>query len=387
MILPRLAVIGDFVEEKWPSMDLVAEMLFQHLKDEHAETIASTFIRPPMRRRLTRLAATTCRSTFNADRLLNRLWDYPRQVRKLRSSFELFHVTDHSYAHLLHWLPPERSVVTCHDVDTFRPLFQTGAGPHSRLLKALASRTLEGLQRAARVVCVSEATRRELLAHQLYRDDRVVVIPNGVHPSFSTEPDPLADAEARRLLGPSVESVDAPNILHVGSTVGRKRVDVLLRVFAAVRVEFPRARLIRVGGPFTAGQNELVERLGLKDSVFVLPFVEREVLAALYRIASVLLQPSEREGFGLPVIEAMACGTPVVASDVPALREVGGDAALYCPIEDITAWAATVRGLLREQLEQPHLWSNRGAVARAQAAKYSWAEHARRMVALYQELL
>jgi len=387
MTLPRLAVIGDFVEEKWPSMDHVAEMLFQHLAEEHAGTIDSTFIRPPMSRRLTRLGATTCRSTFNADRLFNRLWDYPRRLRKLRDCFELFHVTDHSYAHLLHELPPQRAVVTCHDLDTFRPLFQTDAGPHSRLLKALASRTLEGLRRAARVVCVSEATRKDLLAHHLYRDDRVVVIPNGVHPSFSPEPDPRADAAARRLLESYNASVDAQNILHVGSTVKRKRLDVLLRVFAAVRVEFPRARLIRVGGPFTAAQKELVERLGLKDSVVVLPFVEREVLAALYRIASVLLQPSEREGFGLPVIEAMACRTPVVASDVPVLREVGGDAGLYCPVGDVHAWAATVIKLLKEEREQQHLWSNRGAVAQAQAAKYSWAEHTRRMVAVYQELL
>jgi glycosyltransferase involved in cell wall biosynthesis len=387
MTLPRLAVIGDFVEENWPSMNLVAEMLFQHLEREHAGTISATFIRPPLRRRLTRLGATTCRSTFNADRLLNRLWDYPRRLRKLRDGFELFHVTDHSYAHLLHGLPPQRAVVTCHDLDTFRPLFQPEAGPHSRLLKAVAARTLEGLQRAARVVCVSEATRRDLLAHHLYSDERVVVIPNGVHPSFSAEPDPRADAAARRLLASSGASADAQNILHVGSTVERKRLDVLLRVFAAVRAEFPLARLIRVGGPFNAAQKELAERLGLKDSVIVLPFVAGEVLAALYRNASVLLQPSEREGFGLPVIEALACGTPVVASDLPVLREVCGDAALYCPVEDVAAWAATVISLLHEQREQPHLWSNRGALAQAQAAKYSWAEHTRRMVALYQELL
>ncbi|HEV7858343.1 MAG TPA: glycosyltransferase family 1 protein [Pyrinomonadaceae bacterium] len=387
MMLPRLAVIGDFVEEKWPSMDLVAEMLFQHLEQEHAGTLTATFIRPQMRRRLTRLGVTTCRSTFNADRLFNRWWDYPRRLRKLRDGFELFHVTDHSYAHLLHRLPPERAVVTCHDLDAFRPLFQEDAEPRSRLLKALAARNLEGLQRAARVVCVSEATRQDLLAHHLYSDDRVVVIPNGVHPSFSPEPDPRADKAARCLLGSVEASVDAQNILHVGSSVRRKRVDVLLRVFAAVRLEFPRARLIRVGGPFTAAQKELVERLGLKDSVVVIPFVEREVLAALYRNASVLLQTSEREGFGLPVIEAMACGTPVVASDLPVLREVGGDAALYCPLEDVGAWAATVIGLLNEQREQHHSWSNRGTVAQAQAAKYSWAEHTRRMVALYHELL
>ncbi len=87
------------------------------------------------------------------------------------------------------------------------------------------------------------------------------------------------------------------------------------------------------------------------DALVQLPFLERPQLAALYRRASVVVLPSDREGFGLPVVEAMACGTPVIASDIPALREVGGAAALYCPPGDVGQWAETLAQLQREQAD------------------------------------
>jgi glycosyltransferase involved in cell wall biosynthesis len=118
-----------------------------------------------------------------------------------------------------------------------------------------------------------------------------------------------------------------------------------------------------------------------------LPFLEKSVLAAVYRKAAVLLQPSDAEGFGLPVIEALACGTPVVASNLPVLHEVGGEAATYCPVADVSAWVESVSTLLCERQEQPGLWDRRRALGIAQAAKFSWAEYARKMVVLYQELM
>jgi glycosyltransferase involved in cell wall biosynthesis len=127
----------------------------------------------------------------------------------------------------------------------------------------------------------------------------------------------------------------------------------------------------------------LVERLKLNDAIIVLPFLNRATLAAVYRRAAVLLMPSESEGFGLPVIEAMACGTPVVASDLAALREAGGEAALYCPVADLEKWSEVVGELLRSRMnDQKYV-----AAGLAQAAKFSWAEYARKMVALYREIL
>lgn len=404
----RVAVICDLLEENWMSMNLVADMLLQYLESNHVETVSATRLCPPMRRRLTPVPAivdgrfsvldrtlnglkqTAARqfalnaSAFNGDRLFNRFWDYPRWLRSRAGQFDLFHVIDHSYAQLVHQLPPERTIVTCHDLDAFRCLLQPDQARRWSPRTTIAKRVLAGLRKAALVTCDSAAIREELLSYKLLPQDRVVVVPIGVHPTCSPEPDTLADREAAELLGAA--HPEQINLLHVSSTVPRKRLDVLLKVFAGVRVEFPQARLIRVGGQFTAAQEELAGQLNLTDAIVVLPFIEREVLAAVYRRATLVLQPSEREGFGLPVIEAMACGTPVIASEIAVLREVAGDAATYCPVGDVNAWRGAVVQILNERCQQPAQWAQRQAAGLAQAAKYTWAGFAKSMVELYLEV-
>jgi len=353
MSLPRLAIIGDFVEENWPSMWLVEEMLCKHLQRDHADLFAVTRLCQPLRRRFTRVRPAS-RHLFNADRVVNRFWDYQKLVRQRKSEFDVFHLIDHSYGQLVHTLPAAKTIVTCHDLDAFRSLLQPQTDPRSQLFKTMSRHVLNGFCKAARVACDSVAIRDELLMHGLIAPERLTVIPLGVHPSCSPEPDPAADAEARRSLNSG--SANAINLLHVGSTIKRKRIDVLLEVFAAVRKEFPEARLVRVGGPFTPAQMELVERFKLTNAIVVLPYLAREVLAAIYRQAALVLQPSAGEGFGLPVVEAMACGTPVVASDIPVLREVGGVAASYCSVADVPAWTESISNLLLERDQQPEKW-------------------------------
>ena len=365
-------------------MDLVADMLLHGLRQRHAGTIAATRLAPSMRRRFTREAAASGR-LFKADRLLNRFWDYPRFLRRQIAEFDLFHIVDHSYGQLAHELPPERTIITCHDLDAFRSLLNGHVERRSLLFRGMTRRIMSGFGKAARVTCDSVATRDELLAYDLVAPERALVIPNGVHPSCSPEANVAADAEAVRLL--CDPHPDVINILHVGSTIERKRIDVLLRVFAALRKDFPGARLIRVGGSFTRAQARLLEQLNLTEAVIVLPRLERDILAAVYRRAAVVLQPSEREGFGLPVVEAMACGTPVVASCIPVLREIGGEAAVYCPVGDVSSWTETLAQLLVEKAEYPEQWEQRRAKSLTQAAKFSWAEYANQMVDVYRQIL
>jgi len=162
---------------------------------------------------------------------------------------------------------------------------------------------------------------------------------------------------------------------------------VLLKVFAEVRKRAPRARLVRVGGAFTAAQAALADELNLKDSISVLPFLEPEVLAAVYRRAALVLQPSEREGFGLPVAEALACGTPVVASRIPSLAEVGGEAAVYAPVGDTEAWADAVNVLLCERAYDPARWAARREAGVRRAARFTWETYVAETAALYHEVL
>jgi glycosyltransferase involved in cell wall biosynthesis len=195
-------------------------------------------------------------------------------------------------------------VVTCHDIDAFDQ-HAASNGNAMGLPDFLVRRLSAGLALAARVVCPSQATASALVERQLVAADRVAVVHNGVDlpEILPTAIEPLTAS----WLGPIGTFTD---LLHVGSTVPRKRIDLLLQVFAEVLAQWPSARLVRVGGPLTPGQCALSERLGIQGRIVELPTIDRETLAAVYSRASLLLSVSEREGFGLPVAEALAAGTP-----------------------------------------------------------------------------
>ena len=203
----------------------------------------------------------------------------------------------------------------------------------------------------------------------------------GVHPSCSPDASSRWDGEIAERLGPR-----GLEILHVGSTIPRKRIDVLLHVLRGVRDTFPTVRLLRVGGTLTPAQRELAAMLGVADAVVELSFMERPALAALYRRASLVVLPSEREGFGLPIVEAMACGTPVAASAIPALQEIGGTAVTYCPAGEIDHWIHTVIELLRQKQHDANGWERRRQSCIASAARFDWRTYAAEMTRRYLQI-
>ena len=374
----RVAVVADLLEEGWPSMDLMAEMLMAELQRSGRAGVEPVLLRPSFAPRIGPLALRrNGLPPLTIDRIAHRYWDYPRWLRR-EAPAAVYHIVDHSYAHLANDLPAGRVVVTCHDTDAFRTLFLQGQR-ESSLPRMFVRRVLRGLQRAALVACVSEATRAELERYGLVSPDRMAVVPNGVHPSCTALPDAAADAAAAALAGTTA----GPDLLHVGSTIPRKRIDTLLDVLARVVAEWPDVRLLRVGGPFTAAQERRIDALGLRRHIRVMPFIDRPVLAALYRRAALVLLPSEREGFGLPVIESLACGTPIIVSDLPVLREVGGTAAEYCVVGDAAQWGDHVLALLRERESHQARWAARRDAGIARAALFSWERCADVMQTIY----
>ena len=365
----RVAVVADLTEERWPSMDLVADMLTAHLEKTSADTgIVARLLRPTLKPRGNGLG-----------RFVNRFWDYPRWLRAKAGDYDLFHVVDHSYAHLVHVLPARRTVVTCHDVDAFLSIADP-ALTRSRLPTVVVRVLLSGLRRAARVTCASRATFDELTRYDLVPAARLHVVPNGTHEQFSPVPDGRADAILDGLMGP--EAAGVINLLHVGTTIPRKRIDLLLRIVASVRKCEARVRLVKAGGALNDEQKDLAASLGLTNHVLQLPSLDTAVLAALYRRSAVVLLTSDREGFGLPVVEALASGTPVVATALAVLREVGGNAARYCPLEDIDAWRAEIVRCLRQR-DDRHALENWRAAALAQSRLFSWQEYAASMTRVY----
>jgi glycosyltransferase involved in cell wall biosynthesis len=382
---PRIALICDLAEENWPSMDLVAGMVFEHLDREHAAALQVARICPPLRPRFGRLPLVgKSPALHNADRLLNRFVDYSRYLKPQLENFDLFHLIDHSYSQLVHDLPPGKTVVTCHDLDTFRCVLEPERQPRPRWFRAMTERILSGFRQATHVIAVSAATRDEILRLGLHPPGRVTVISNGVHPSFSPLADPLADDRLAALL--PARSGETIWLLNVGSAMPRKRLDLLLRVFAEIRKQAGKrvrdVRLLRVGEALTPEHRRLARELGVESALVEMGSLGRDLLAAAYRRARALLHTAEAEGFGLPLIEAMACGCPVIASDLPVLREVGGTAAAYCAVGDIEAWASAVETLLAQApaaSAREKLFLN--------AARFSWSENAAHTAQVYSDLL
>jgi glycosyltransferase involved in cell wall biosynthesis len=381
----RVGIVADFAEERWPSMDLAAELTEMAVDRYGGGAFQAEILRPAMPRLLRGRLGRPADAAPNADRYVGRYVVYPRWLRARAKDFRIFHVIDHSYAHLVDHLPHRPVVVTCHDLDAFRSLVGPEREPRPWWFRATMRRVMAGLGHAAHVVCDTDAVRAQLVEHGLVDPGRLTVVPLPVHPDFAPGADALADAEAARLLGPA--DGGSVELLHVGINVPRKGVDFLLRVFAALRERHPSLRLVRVGGPLSAEQRALCAELGIPfDRVAELPFISRPVLAAVYRRASAMLATSTREGFGWPVIEAMACGTPVVAGDLPVFREVGGQAVTYLPVRDLRAWVEAVDRLLRDR-SGGRPWAGRREAALERADDFSLESYARGILAVYRRVL
>jgi len=261
-------------------------------------------------------------------------------------------------------VPPRRRrplVVTVHDAAPC--LFPDAFGARGLRFH------LAGLQAAARradlVLTVSESSRAELVEHTAIGEDRIRVVPNGV----DTEPatDDQAEALARRL-GLS----GRPYVLWVGSLEPRKNVEALLGLPAALAAAGLPHRLVLAGpdgwGP-TAQAARAAAATTPAGSLRILGPVAAADLAALYRGAELFCFPSIHEGFGLPVLEAMAQGAPVLSSRAASLPEVGGTAARYVDDPGQSAWEAAAVDLLRDQ-DALRVLATGGP---ARAAGFSWA--------------
>jgi glycosyltransferase involved in cell wall biosynthesis len=264
----------------------------------------------------------------------------PRALRRLGAAL----------AHFQHALParcPCPAVVTVHDLSFERDPSVMGRW-HRLVFRVVVP---YAVRRSARVLAVSERTKQDLV--DLYGADpgRIVLTPHGVDPAFSPG-------------GPGGDSY----LLFVGAVQRRK--NPLAAAKAASELGMP----LVVAGPTRdealAGE---LERQGAD----VRGYVSREELVELYRGAAALVMPSRYEGFGLPVVEAMASGTPVVAAPDAALREVAGDAAVFVEPDDL---AAGVRRALAER-------ESLVAAGLRRAAGFSWEETARRTLAVYREVL
>jgi glycosyltransferase involved in cell wall biosynthesis len=237
---------------------------------------------------------------------------------------------------------------------------------------------LRALREARAWIVATQWLRGELSAW-LRHDDGIHVVPYGVDEHFFQPPAEPRDAARRRFGLPEAGYV----VLHVGSTVERKNVPAVVSAVAGLRRRGIDAWLLQVGGRFTGRQTADLAASGIAAHTVQRPEAPEPDLRAAYHAADVLLFPSHYEGFGLPLLEAMASGLPVVTSGAAALTEVAGDAAVVVASRDPERFVDALGELAADPAGAARL-SERG---RARARQFTWAETARRTAQVYRAVL
>jgi glycosyltransferase involved in cell wall biosynthesis len=276
-------------------------------------------------------------------------------------------------------------VVTVHDLANL--FFEWEE--YSRLrIQLRRYRLIRGLARASRVIAVSEATRREVQRVAGVAPHRMHMVYNAPDPAFLAAADTPEMTEARRRILQRY-GIAYPYLLYAGNIRRHKNIPRLVEAFAVVREQlaghpvYGDLRLVIIGDTISQfpAVRQTVIRSRVEQVVRFLGFVPSETLRCFYQSAAAFVFPSRYEGFGLPPLEAMACGAPVVASNISSLPEVVGDAAILVNPENVFD---IVRGIRDALLDEP-LRAGLIARGREQAARFSWARTARQVLDIYLE--
>ncbi len=317
------------------------------------------------------------RPTILTPSWLARIWhraQLPLPVETFTGAVDLFHATDFV---LPPTLPRTRSLLTVHDLSFLR-VPDAASASLRRYLEAVVPRSVA---RADRVLAVSQATKDDLIAFYRTPPDKISVLYSGVDDRFSRVTDKLALQAVLAKHGLK----DKTYVLSVGTVQPRKNYSRVIRALASLQDQGLDMHYAIAGGSGWL-EDEMyrsIKETGLEDRVHILGFAPDEDLPALYTGARALLAVSLYEGFGLPVLEAMACGTAVITSDLSSLPEVAGTAGILVNPLDSDAISAAMMRLLTDAALRRQL----AAAGIEHVKRFSWAKTARRHKSIYDELL
>ncbi len=316
-----------------------------------------------------------------SEKWLYRLWyrlRLPLPVQLVTGGLDLFHSPDFVLPPVYGRIP---TVLTVHDLSFIHY-------PHTfpDVLVNYLNRVVPwSVQRATHILADSEATRQDLLDLWQVPAEKVTVLYSGVNASFHP-----ADRETVTAVRQRYGLDDAPYLLSVGTVQPRKNYQMLIQAFAGVAAQWPHTLAIAGGKGWLYDEMLAeIERQQLNGRVRFIGFVDDADLPALYTGADLFLFPSLYEGFGLPLLEAMACGVPVLTSNASCLPEVvvdketGEETAVLLSPHDAQAWQTAIHHLLTDAAVRAH-WRQAG---QTQIAHFTWARAARQLTHLYQRLL
>ena len=285
----------------------------------------------------------------------------------IRADLALIHFPHYN----LPLIKPGHFVVTVHDLFPFQfPEIHSGAVP--RRVNQMLMRN--AVRRAERIITPSQATAIAVKASFPESADRVLAIPEAADDRFTSRRDPEAEAAWQVRLG-----IRPPYVFYLGQWKAYKNLPILLEAFRRVRQTHPASQLV-IAGDDPRHPEVRQWAAALPEGSVVLPGrLPESAVPDLYRGAAMVVLPSKAEGFGLPVIEAMACGVPVICSDLPVLREIADGVAVFCDPSDPAAFADAMAGML----DAPSNGSLR-QLGIERARTFSWERAARQTVEAYE---
>jgi glycosyltransferase involved in cell wall biosynthesis len=333
----KILLIGNYFPSGQKSMQRFAALLNRGFRAAGHET---RLIRPPVVAGILPVRGAAAKWLGYVDKFIV----FPKSLKRAVEWADIVHICDHSNAFYIKYMQHRPHIVTCHDMLAIRSAL--GEIPCNRTSwtgRQLQSMILRGLQAAGRtghIACVSEATRQDILRVAEVPKETVSTVYNGLNFPYS----PLDVAQGRAKIKKFGIGLDQRFLLHVGGNSWYKNRLGVLKIFSALksRPEGRRLSLVMAGQVITSEMRLFLSDCVGGQDVLQLINPSNEELRALYSCADMLLFPSLQEGFGWPIIEAQACGCPVVTSDRAPMTEVGGEAATYIDPNDIDSAASAI---------------------------------------------
>ncbi len=279
--------------------------------------------------------------TLRVQKYYERFWNYPQIVRQQVA--DIFHIVEPCDGHIAYWLKKSGVpiVVTCHDLaNYFFPDNLQGSVQLPIVSKRAWMYSVNGMQNADHIISVSTATAEDTTEILKISPTHITVIPNAVEAIFQT----LPTTESMVFRQQQEISAETLCLLNVGSNHPRKNIDTILQAIAILKDKQLPISFWKAGADFTATQQQFIQDRGLESSIRHFGKPDKSTLVRLYNAADILVAPSLYEGFGITLLEAMACGTPAITSNASAMPEVVGDAGvLVAPTSADEIAAAAIR--------------------------------------------
>ncbi len=296
---------------------------------------------------------------------------YSNLIKREIKKDNIKHITSQQLAYLLKSMKLDKTIVTCYDLIPWA---------YESNRSTFWKNNIEGLGKADKIITISEFSKSEIIKYAGYSPDKIEII----YPAV--DHDIYYKTRDKSILKGSNISDSCKIILYVGSEEPRQNVDALIKAFSEVKKQLPEVKLIKIGNPHLHGAREkileLIKNLNLQKDIIFMDYVLEEELPKWYNAADLVVYPCSYAGFGMPPLEAMACGTPVITSNSTSLPEVVGKAGIMVDPHEIPDLSSNMYNVLTDN----DLAKNMSINGLKRSKIFNWEESARKTVEIYEKM-